>query len=108
MSKCNGKICPADKVCNPSSGRCVKRSGKLGKNIQSRSRSRSRSKNASPKNEENIQDFMMKQTVVGLKSYIISRDKNKVLKGWKSLKKKDLVQFILKHIDVETGKIKSL
>lgn len=31
--KCAGKTCSADKVCNPASGRCVKRTGAIGKRI---------------------------------------------------------------------------
>ena len=105
-NKCDNKNCPSDKVCNPSSGRCVKKTGKVGKQVKNRSRSRSKSK--SPKKEElSDRDFLLMQKVLGLKAYIISRDKNKVLKGWRNLKKVDLVDFIIRNIDVETGEIKS-
>lgn len=98
--KCESKICPRDKVCNPSSGRCVSRSGKIGKQIRSRS-------SKSPK-QDNLTDreFLMLQTITGLKSYIVSRDKNRVLSGWSRLRKAELVDFIIKKIDVETGKLK--
>lgn len=33
MSRCKDKFCPSIKVCNPSSGRCVLKTGKLGKSI---------------------------------------------------------------------------
>ncbi len=44
-SKCAGKVCPSDpkeKVCNPSTGRCVLKDGKVGKKFSRRSRSRAR------------------------------------------------------------------
>ena len=56
-------------------------------------------------NNNTDREFMMQQTIVGLKAYIVSRDKNKKLKGYSKLKKADLVDYIIKHIDIETGKI---
>ena len=32
-NKCDGKKCPASKICNPKTGRCVKRNGKIGRQI---------------------------------------------------------------------------
>ena len=32
-SKCDGKVCPQNKICNPKSGRCVLKSGKIGKEL---------------------------------------------------------------------------
>ena len=32
-NKCDGKKCPANKICNPKTGRCVKRNGKIGRQI---------------------------------------------------------------------------
>ena len=32
-SKCEGVICSSDKICNPTTGRCVKKTGKIGKKI---------------------------------------------------------------------------
>lgn len=34
-SRCRDKICPPAKICNPSSGRCVLRTGKIGQSLQS-------------------------------------------------------------------------
>ena len=31
--KCEGVKCPKDKICNHDSGRCVKRTGRIGKKI---------------------------------------------------------------------------
>lgn len=98
-SKCANKVCPSDKVCNPASGRCVKVSGKVAKKIKSRSPRKS------PKQELSDREFLLQQTVVGLKSYIVSRDKKRELSGWSRLRKAELVDFILRKIDVETGKI---
>jgi hypothetical protein len=45
------KPCKADQICNPKSGRCVSRTGKIGKTLKSRSqrkKSKSRSLNKSP------------------------------------------------------------
>lgn len=36
MSSCKDKKCPKDKVCNPASGRCVLKSGKIGKTLQTK------------------------------------------------------------------------
>ena len=33
MSKCDNKICSVAKICNPTSGRCVKRTSQIGKKI---------------------------------------------------------------------------
>ena len=47
MNKCKDKKCPRDKICNPVSGRCVKKSGRLGKialALKRKERSRSKSK----------------------------------------------------------------
>jgi hypothetical protein len=41
MSKCEDIKCPKTKICNPSTGRCVLKSGKIGKQLQKK-RSRSR------------------------------------------------------------------
>jgi hypothetical protein len=52
MNKCRDKKCDNDKVCNPESGRCVLKSGKIGKQIlakKSRSRSPKSPKRKSPK-----------------------------------------------------------
>jgi len=91
MSKCHDKKCPSDKICNPSTGRCVKSLGKIGKSVQER--------------YESNKDFMLSQTIEGLKQYIVSCDPEEKLKGWKSLKKADLVKFIIDNIDIETGKL---
>ena len=32
-SKCEGKVCPNGQVCNPKTGRCVKKSGKIGQSV---------------------------------------------------------------------------
>lgn len=32
-SKCEGKVCPTGQVCNPTTGRCVKKSGKIGQTV---------------------------------------------------------------------------
>lgn len=32
-TKCDGKVCPSGKICNPKSGRCVKRDGRIGKEV---------------------------------------------------------------------------
>ncbi len=32
--KCDGVICSGDKICNPASGRCVKKTGKIGKSLR--------------------------------------------------------------------------
>lgn len=42
-SRCKGKKCPSTKICNPSSGRCILKKGKLGKQLKSLRSSRSRS-----------------------------------------------------------------
>lgn len=50
MNKCKDKKCPSDKICNPVSGRCVKKTGKLGKialALKKKGRSRSKSKSRS-------------------------------------------------------------
>jgi len=47
MNKCKDKKCPREKICNPVSGRCVKKSGKLGQialALKRKERSRSKSK----------------------------------------------------------------
>ena len=54
MDKCQerirkGKPCPANKICNPQSGRCVLKTGKIGKSLLKKSRSRSASKKRSVK-----------------------------------------------------------
>jgi hypothetical protein len=51
-------------------------------------------------------DFLLGQTVIGLRSYIVARDRDHVLSGWSKLKKIELVDFILRNIDVETGKLR--
>jgi hypothetical protein len=33
MAKCNDKKCPSGRICNPKSGRCVKKDGVIGKKI---------------------------------------------------------------------------
>lgn len=46
MSKCENKNCPKEKICNPLTGRCVLKSGSIGKKLiknKKRSKSRSRS-----------------------------------------------------------------
>ena len=48
---------------------------------------------------------MNKQTIKGLISYIESRDEDKILKGYKKLRKADLIEYILKHINIDTGDI---
>ena len=30
MSRCKDKSCSSDKICNPTSGRCVQKDGKIG------------------------------------------------------------------------------
>ena len=47
-------------------------------------------------------EFMHAQTAVGLKSYIKSKG---ISKGFSKLKKNELVDFILKHIDINTGEL---
>ena len=54
MDKCQerirkGKPCPANKICNPQTGRCVLKTGKIGKSLLKKSRSRSASKKRSVK-----------------------------------------------------------
>ena len=48
---------------------------------------------------------MNKQTIKGLISYIETRDTDKVLKGYKKLKKADLIEYIIKHINIDTGDV---
>jgi len=59
MSRCKDKYCPSDKICNPASGRCVQKDGKIGMALvqnhkkasskkSSPSRKLSRTKRASP------------------------------------------------------------
>lgn len=65
--------------------------------------SRRRSKrNKKSYDEMSDLEFIYAQTCVGLKAYI----KSKGLKGYSKLTKKDdIVKFILKNIDIETGKL---
>ena len=116
--KCKTKVCASDKICNPDSGRCVLRSGKIGKKISSKKRSpskspkksRSRSRSKSPKRNYGYTDreYLNLQTVVRLKAYIVSRDPKRLLSGWSKLRKAELINFILKNIDVETGALRHL
>ena len=56
QNKCAFKKCDATKICNPASGRCVKRTGSIGKQLQRRRR-RSRSPPRSrPKKSPNTRD----------------------------------------------------
>jgi len=48
MSGCKDKTCPSNKVCNPSSGRCVLKSGKTGKSVLANQQSSSSQKKCPP------------------------------------------------------------
>ena len=40
QDKCAGKNCPVGKICNPKTGRCVKRTGAIGRKLLAKSKSR--------------------------------------------------------------------
>ena len=44
LDKCENKICSLDKVCNPVSGRCVKKTGKIGRSVIEKKSKRKSSK----------------------------------------------------------------
>jgi hypothetical protein len=48
-SLCDGKKCPSDKICNPSSGRCVYKNGKIGKVLMANKKSPPEKKKSPPK-----------------------------------------------------------
>jgi hypothetical protein len=60
-----------------------------------------RSRNKKYKVNEDDIKFIKKQSVIGLKSYI----KSKGLKGYTKFNKEQLINFILKKIDIDTGKL---
>ena len=43
VDKCAGKKCPNGKICNPASGRCVKKTGRIGKALLKKSKSKIKS-----------------------------------------------------------------
>jgi len=43
MSKCENKKCKADQICNPKTGRCVKKSGRIGRTLLKKSKSKRKS-----------------------------------------------------------------
>ena len=47
--KCAGVKCSSDKICNPASGRCVKKTGAIGKKLVKGSPKRKSPKRKSPK-----------------------------------------------------------
>ena len=57
MDKCKDKNCPRNKICNPKTGRCVLKSGRIGKKlnksksrrIRRKSKSKSKAKSRSRK-----------------------------------------------------------
>ena len=80
------------------------RSRKILRSRKSRSRKMLRSRKSKQKRLDELSDmeFMLKQTVIGLKSYIKSKG---ISKGFSKLRKNELINFILKHIDVDTGEL---
>ena len=52
-NKCSGVNCPRDKICNPSTGRCVLKSGKIGNKLNGKASPRRASPRASPKRSSN-------------------------------------------------------
>ena len=43
MSRCENKKCKADQICNPKTGRCVKKSGRIGRTLLKKSKIRRKS-----------------------------------------------------------------
>ena len=74
---------------------------KKAKILRSKNKRSRRSKSKKYKVNEDDIKFIKKQSVIGLKSYI----KSKGLKGYTKFNKEQLINFILKKIDIDTGKL---
>ena len=81
MSKCENKKCKADQICNPKTGRCVKRTGAIGKKLLAKSKSRSKSVKKSKSRSKSVKKSK------SIKKKSKSR-RSKSVKKSKSIKKK--------------------
>jgi hypothetical protein len=106
--KRSSKKSPGKKAKSPgkkakSPGKKAKSPGKKARSPGKKARSpgkKARSPGKKYSAEEN-RTYLAKQTIPKLKEYI----KSKGLKGYSSLKKAGLVDFILKHVDVDSGEV---
>ena len=98
------KPCPPEKICNPVSGRCVKKTGKLGKELLAKSRSKRRSVKRS-----------VREYAIHIQSYETNQKKQIFVKGtMKSLKDKVKKEFnttntlLFKHKKVTSENLKAV